>query len=60
EKFFYFSSEDMKVQKSGNSNDKKEFFFWVEYYSKGTEDGRKVVDISDETRETLRNLGYLN
>lgn len=60
ERLFYFSSEDMKIQGTNSSDDKKEFFFWVEYYSKEMGDGRKVVDMTDETQETLRNLGYLN
>jgi len=60
EKLFYFSSEDMKGEKVDNSQDNQGFFFWAEYYSKEIEDGRKVVDVSDETQEVLQNLGYLN
>ncbi len=60
ERLFYFSSEDMKIQGTNSSDDKKGFSFWVEYYSKGTGDGRKVIDMTEETKETLRNLGYLD
>ncbi len=60
ERFFYFFSEDIKNQKIENLRSNEDFFFWVEYNSRETGDGRKVVDISPETQEVLENLGYLN
>lgn len=63
EKFFYFSSEAVKanlIDNIDNLKNQNEFFFWVEYYSKGKSDERKVVDISEQTQEALKNLGYLD
>ncbi len=59
-KSFYFSSEDVKLRERNQLENKKDFCFWVEYYSKESADKRKLIDMTDETQETLSNLGYLN
>lgn len=57
---FYFSSDEVK--ESGEIKpllEGKGTFFWVEYYPIMDIDKRKRVEITDDAKEVLKNLGYL-
>lgn len=59
-KFLCFVSQNMINGKDYHPISNDDFFFWVEYFPRGENDGRDSVNISDEAHDALRNLGYLN